>query len=102
MKELKDIRQAISESKLHSKDQFMFNNMIDTIEDKLKLKRFSNESIKQLGNKACELYSDVDVPIWACIERFLCEDVGLDKDDSFDLSSDISDRYALMIYNGTA
>ena len=56
----------------------------------------SDTSIKNIGDKACKLYSDIDMPVYKCIEEFLRDDLGLD-DDASNFSDQILTRYLKLI-----
>lgn len=59
----------------------------------------TNYSIARIGNKACELYSDYDMPVNKCIEKYLI-DFGLSNDDAYNLALDLSDEYNKLNYLG--
>jgi len=48
---------------------------------------------KKIVDNAISLYSDIDMPINSCIERYLIDDIGIDCDDAFELSLDLSDLW---------
>jgi hypothetical protein len=57
----------------------------------------SDTSVKNIGDKACNLYSDIDMPIHKCVELFLRDDLGLDDDDADYFSDSILTRYYELI-----
>ena len=59
------------------------------------------QSIVDIGRKACDLYGDVDMPVSSCIENYLIK-IGFQIDDAFNFGHDLAEKYINLIYLGKA
>ena len=51
--------------------------------------------VKDISKRAAESYADVDTPLSSCLRMYLEEDLKLNEDDAFDLSSDIESAWVV-------
>ena len=58
-----------------------------------------NEMLKEMVDKATDIYSDVDVPINKCLELFFLNECNMDEDDAFEKSLTVTEKY-LKVFEG--
>ena len=61
--------------------------------EKVRANSSSREYCIMMSELASYLYCDVDMSVSSCLEVYLEEDLGLDPDDAFNLSCEISSTY---------